>query len=78
MPGPALWNLRLRGCSQGICILQTGSGNSLVIQWLRLHAPKTGSLGSIPGQGLTKSCMSHLRILHATTKTGHRKIHKFK
>ncbi|TEA42709.1 hypothetical protein DBR06_SOUSAS1610227, partial [Sousa chinensis] len=24
---------------------------SLVVQWLRLHAPNTGGLGSIPGQG---------------------------
>ena len=26
-------------------------GTSLVIQWLRLHAPNAGGLGSIPGQG---------------------------
>ncbi|TEA23270.1 hypothetical protein DBR06_SOUSAS5510093, partial [Sousa chinensis] len=44
---------------------------SLVVQWLRLHAPNAGDLGSIPGQG-TSSCMSQLRahmsqlkILHA-------------
>ena len=29
---------------------------SLVVQWLRLHAPKAGGLGSIPGQG-TRSHM---------------------
>ena len=27
------------------------TGTSLVIQWLRLHAPSSGDLGSIPGQG---------------------------
>ena len=26
-------------------------GTSLVVQWLRLHAPNAGGLGSIPGQG---------------------------
>ena len=27
------------------------AGTSLVVQWLRLHAPNAGRLGSIPGQG---------------------------
>ena len=27
------------------------SGTSLVFQWLRLHAPNAGGLGSIPGRG---------------------------
>ena len=26
-------------------------GTSLVVQWLRFHAPNVGGLGSIPGQG---------------------------
>ena len=26
-------------------------GTSLVVQWLRLHAPNAGSPGSIPGRG---------------------------
>ncbi|TEA34221.1 hypothetical protein DBR06_SOUSAS2710098, partial [Sousa chinensis] len=39
-------------------------GNSLVVQWLRLHAPNAGGPGSIPGQG-TKSHM------HVTTKSSH-------
>ena len=26
-------------------------GFSLVVQWLRLHTPNAGGLGSIPGQG---------------------------
>ena len=34
-------------------------GTSLVVQWLRLHAPNAGGLGSIPGQG-TKSHMLQL------------------
>ncbi|TEA40834.1 hypothetical protein DBR06_SOUSAS19710043, partial [Sousa chinensis] len=47
---------------------------SLVVQWLRLHAPNAGGLGSIPGQG-TRSPMPQLRvhmlqlkILHTATK----------
>ena len=32
-------------------------GDSLVVQWLRLHTPNTGDLGSILGQGN--------KILHA-------------
>ena len=41
-------------------------GPSLVVEWLRLHAPKAGGPGSIPAQGTgyhitTKSC-------HAATK----------
>ena len=27
------------------------TGTSLVVQWLRLHAPNAGALGSIPDQG---------------------------
>ena len=33
---------------------------SMVVQWLRLHAPNAGGLGSVPGQG-TRSHMPHLR-----------------
>ena len=36
----------------------TGVGDSLVVQWLRLHAPNAGDPGSIPCQGT--------RSLHAT------------
>ena len=39
-------------------------GTSLVVQWIRLHAPNAGGPGSIPGQG-TRSHM------HATTKSSH-------
>ena len=34
---------------------------SLVVQWLRLHTPSAGSLGSITGQG-TRSHMPQLRV----------------
>ncbi|TEA34995.1 hypothetical protein DBR06_SOUSAS9710069, partial [Sousa chinensis] len=47
---------------------------SLVVQWLRLHAPNAGGPGLISGQG-TRShmlqlrvCMLQLKILHAATK----------
>ena len=30
---------------------KTGKGTSLVVQWLRLHTPNVGGLGSITGQG---------------------------
>ena len=51
-----------------------------MVQWLRLHAPNAGGLGSFPGQG-TRSPMLQLQlkithtavkipqVLHATTKT---------
>ena len=42
-------------------------GTSLVVQWLRLHAPSAGSLGSIPGWGT--------KISHAT-QHGQIKINK--
>ena len=38
------------------------TGTSLVVQWLRLHAPNAGGPGSIPDQG-TRSHM------HAATKS---------
>ena len=56
---------------------------SLVVQWLRLHAPKAGGLGSTPDQW-TRSHMLQLRIsmlqikiLHAATKTQHSQINKY-
>ena len=36
-------------------------GTSRVVQWLILHAPNAGSLGSIPGQGM-RSLMLQLRV----------------
>ena len=43
-----------------------GGLTSLVVQWLRLHAPNAGCLGSIPGQGT--------KIPNATTKTWYSQI----
>ncbi|TEA32094.1 hypothetical protein DBR06_SOUSAS6610005, partial [Sousa chinensis] len=40
---------------------------SLVVQWLRLHAPNAGGPGSISGQG-TRSHVLQLKILHAAMK----------
>ena len=40
---------------------------SLIVQWLRLHAPNAGGLDSIPGQG-TRFHMQQLKIPYATTK----------
>ena len=42
------------------CIGKDFQGTSLVLQWLRLHAPNAGGLGSTPGQG-TRSHMLQLR-----------------
>ena len=50
-------------------------GISLIVQWLRLRAPKAGGLGSIPVQGTT-SHVPQLKILHATAKTQHSQINK--
>ena len=32
------------------CIIKNNFGTSLAVQWLRLHASTTGSMGSIPGR----------------------------
>ena len=50
-------------------------GTSLVIQWLKLHDPRAGGLGSIPGQG-TRSHMLQLKIARAATKNGNNKFLK--
>ena len=50
-------------------------GTSLVVQWLKLHAPNAGDPGSIPGQGI-RSHMLPLKILSAATKTRCSQIHK--
>ena len=54
LPGPWILN-----CIKICVILRT----SLVVQWLRLHAPNAGDLSSIPGQGT--------RFPHAATKSAH-------
>ena len=43
------------------------SGTSLVVQWLRLHAPHAGGTGSIPAQG-PRSHMPQLKSPHAATQ----------
>ena len=45
-----------------------GYGISLVTQWLRLHAPNAGGLGSIPGQGTRSHMHAATKSSHATTK----------
>ena len=60
-----------------------------MVQWLRLHTPNAGGLGSIPGQE-TRSHMSPLRvymlqlkkkrkekILHVTPNTRYSQINKY-
>ena len=41
---------------------------SLVVQWLRLHAPNAGDLGLIPGQG-TRSHVLQLGVHMLQLKT---------
>ncbi|TEA23326.1 hypothetical protein DBR06_SOUSAS10410006, partial [Sousa chinensis] len=43
---------------------------SLVVQWLRLHAPNAGGPGLIPGQG-TRSHMPQLRVCLSQLKRSH-------
>ena len=51
----------------GKCVLKDlGVETSLMVQWLRLHAPNAGGLGSIPGQRTESS--------QATGKTWHSQI----
>ena len=42
-------------------------GTSLVVQWLRLQAPKAGGLGEMPARG-SRSHMQQLKILQAAMK----------
>ena len=44
-------------------------GTSLVVQWLRLHAPCAGGPGSIPGQG-TRFHMLQLRVCTLQVRLG--------
>ena len=39
-----------------------------MVQWLRLHAPKAGGPGSMPGQGTRSHMHAATKSLHATTK----------
>ena len=63
--------------------LKSKGGTSLVVQWLRLHAPNAGSPGLSPGLG-TRFHMPQLRvhtlqlkILHAATKAWCSQINKY-
>ena len=58
-----------------------GEVTSLVGQWLQLHAPNAGGMGSMPGQG-TRSyilqlivLMLQLKISHAETKKKKKEIY---
>ena len=50
-------------------------GTSLVVQWVSLHTPNAGGLGSIPGRGTRSRLLQlivrvrQLKIPRATTKT---------
>ena len=46
-------------------------GTSVVVQWLRLHAPKAGRPGSNRGQG-TRSHVPRLKSPHAAAKDASR------
>ena len=43
-------------------------GTSLVVQWIRLHAPNVGGLGPIPGQETKSHMHAATKISHAITK----------
>ena len=49
-------------------LMKVGSGTSLVVQWVRLHASNAGGLGSALGGELDPACRAAKR-LHAATKT---------
>ena len=53
----------------------TSLRTSLVVQWLRFHAPNAEGPGLIPGQG-TRSHMLQLKILYAAAKTWCSQINK--
>ena len=63
----SLWDLSslIRDQIHIMAVKVPSPGNSLVVQWLRLHAPNAGGLGLIPGQE-TRSRMLQLKILGAT------------
>ena len=54
------WYLKICLLNNQLKKKQLTLGTSLVVQWLRLHAPNAGGLGSIPGQG-TGSHMPQLK-----------------
>ena len=48
--------------------INKGWGTSLVVQWVRLHAPNAGGLGSTPGGGTRSHMHAATKSLHAATK----------
>ena len=46
-------------------------GTSLVVQWLRLHAPNAGAPGVTPGEGTRSHMHAATKSSHATTKSLH-------
>ena len=46
-------------------------GNSLVVQWVRLHTPKAGDPGLIPGQGIISHMHAATKSPHVATKSPH-------
>ena len=62
-----LWQATVHGLVKIWTQLSTSRSkmrDSLVVYWLRLHAPNARGLGSIPCQG-TRSHMLQVKILHA-------------
>ena len=51
-------------------------GTSLVVQWLRFHAPNARGLGTIPGQD-ARSHMPQVKSLYAVNKTQCSQINKY-
>ena len=54
--------------SAEVPIKTSGTGTSLVAQWLRLRASNAGGPGSIPGQGTRSHMHTATKSSHATTK----------
>ena len=63
--GLKLFGLRVALHAQKII---EGPGTSLVVQWVRLHAPNAGGLGLIPGWGTRSRMPATTKSPHATTK----------
>ena len=68
---------------ESILINHANGGASLVVQWLRLHAPSAGGLGSTPGQETRphipqlRVYMLQVKISHTANKTRHSQINKY-
>ena len=72
------WNLGGKG-EKGrrywVTVKYTENGTSLVVQWLRLHAPNARGPGSIPGWQ-SRPHMLQLKFLSAKTKAQHSQTNK--